>query len=304
MVVHLNGLCPKDNGILVSGAGSLGEDICRACQSRFLGPDITQRVFRDYLQVREELLHELSRTGFRKWVCPNCAQKMTTTWVRGLEIELCSGCGGSFLDAGELHRLGKGLWPEVEVSSAATSGEVASGTPAGARSPEMERGLARLAHAVAHPDGQTGASFDPAIQVGVFCTYCEAQLALDQVNWLVEGRPWCPRCASPFVSMWARLLEPLQHLGTRLMNLFLAYLDFRGASHLRAMRRRLLVEAYDSSRSLDVPPSFSSSHAPTLLQKWGRAPRHVDFVRVAPDDAVELLGPFFELLPRRAYGRD
>ncbi len=34
--------------------------------------------------------------------CPKCGVEMSSIHMRGVEVELCPGCGGLFLDAGEL----------------------------------------------------------------------------------------------------------------------------------------------------------------------------------------------------------
>lgn len=37
--------------------------------------------------------------------CAKCGQTMTTTTLEGVEVEICSDCGGIYLDAGELDRM-------------------------------------------------------------------------------------------------------------------------------------------------------------------------------------------------------
>lgn len=183
---EVSGRCPKDQGILVENAGALGEDICRRCQSRFMNADITFRLFCELLSVREEHLHGLAKEGFQKWPCPACASKMTTTWVRGLEVEICSGCGGSFLDAGELARLGDALVSEVKVEN---------------------------------QDESVGLhGFIEDIQVGVFCVHCDEQIEITNSNWLIEGRPWCAGCAAPYVGFMSRVLAPIRFVGVHLLN--------------------------------------------------------------------------------------
>jgi len=40
--------------------------------------------------------------------CPKCVQTMTTVTLTGVEVEICPGCGGMYLDQGELERLTQG----------------------------------------------------------------------------------------------------------------------------------------------------------------------------------------------------
>lgn len=234
MTENVGGRCPKDQGTLVANAGNLGEDICPQCQSRFLNADITSQLFCDMLAVREEHLHALAKEGFEKWPCPSCARKMTTTWVRGLEVELCAGCGGSFLDAGELERLGDGLFAEVKVAPTEKNDET--------------RG------------------FLDGIQVGVFCVQCDEEIETAKSNWLIEGRPWCAACASPYVSVVARLLAPIRFLGVHLLG-FMGDLSWPGAGKRSSLDHTM--------------------------------PGLVDTLRVSPKNVAELYAPFFELLPRR-----
>lgn len=37
--------------------------------------------------------------------CAKCGQRMETTTLSGVEVELCPDCGGLYLDAGELEKL-------------------------------------------------------------------------------------------------------------------------------------------------------------------------------------------------------
>jgi uncharacterized protein len=37
--------------------------------------------------------------------CPKCGQKMTTTKLSDVEVEICATCGGMYLDAGELGKI-------------------------------------------------------------------------------------------------------------------------------------------------------------------------------------------------------
>ena len=37
--------------------------------------------------------------------CTKCGQEMTTVTLTGVEVELCPGCGGMYLDQGELAKL-------------------------------------------------------------------------------------------------------------------------------------------------------------------------------------------------------
>ncbi|BCW93747.1 MAG: hypothetical protein KatS3mg007_1641 [Thermoanaerobaculum sp.] len=54
-------------------------------------------------QLEEEERRKLKELHFMH--CPKCGQKMEMTHLQGVEVEVCPGCGGIFLDAGELDKV-------------------------------------------------------------------------------------------------------------------------------------------------------------------------------------------------------
>lgn len=62
-------------------------------------------------QLREERRRRREEDERRKlkelhWMhCPKCGVEMATTTMYAVEVEVCPGCGGIFLDAGELDKV-------------------------------------------------------------------------------------------------------------------------------------------------------------------------------------------------------
>lgn len=62
-------------------------------------------------ELRDRRLRELQEEERRKlkelhWLhCPKCGQKMEVSHLEGVEVEVCPGCGGVFLDSGELEKV-------------------------------------------------------------------------------------------------------------------------------------------------------------------------------------------------------
>jgi hypothetical protein len=151
--------CPRDDSSLNDGAGALGEDVCGTCQGRFLDAQATRRLFVDVMGIPEHILFELAREGAHKIKCPACATSMTEGFARGVQVDLCRGCGASWLDGGELTRLARDIIEEVDVASRAQA---------------------------------------PGWRFHVLCVNCDQPLNLSTTNWLINTRPWCPTCAAPY----------------------------------------------------------------------------------------------------------
>ena len=62
-------------------------------------------------KLREEHRQKLEAEERQKlkdlhWMhCPKCGVEMSNTHLQNVEVELCPGCGGLFLDAGELDKV-------------------------------------------------------------------------------------------------------------------------------------------------------------------------------------------------------
>jgi Zn finger protein HypA/HybF involved in hydrogenase expression len=122
---------------------------------------------------------ELAREGPTRIACPSCGSKMTEARARGVSVDLCPGCGGAWLDGGELTRLARDL-DEVQVAP-----QAASVPSAGALELDLSSRVARA-----------------PLKFQVRCVHCEATLDLTKTNWLINTRPWCPECARPYSGLF------------------------------------------------------------------------------------------------------
>jgi Zn-finger nucleic acid-binding protein len=113
--------CPRcQNSELASGFGVLGEDVCAFCAGRFLPPDAVERLIVDELGVSRDVLRELIPmfASKERIACPACATKMSAVVIHDVRIDFCMGCGGCWLDRGELAKLCDGRYDEVTPAAA------------------------------------------------------------------------------------------------------------------------------------------------------------------------------------------
>jgi hypothetical protein len=156
-------------------------------------------------------------------------------------VDLCPGCGGAWLDGGELTRLARDL-DEVQVAPQAAS---APST--------LELDLSsRVARA--------------PLKFQVRCVHCEATLDLTKTNWLINTRPWCPECASPYTG-------PLAALGG----------GWLGAAVGFVFSALLFNRAWGGlGRAADL----GGGH-------WEKTP---DVLKIVPSDAEKYFAPFFTVV--------
>ncbi len=119
--------CPRcpDGPSLAEGFGVLAEDVCATCEGRFLPPLVVERIVVDELGVSQDVLRELTAlfASRERIACPSCESKMSPVHIKKVRVDLCTGCGGAWLDAGELAALTQGrheeLTPQAEAIFAA-----------------------------------------------------------------------------------------------------------------------------------------------------------------------------------------
>ena len=188
---------------MVEGVGVVGEAACGACHARFLDHVIAERVRETYLRIEPALFVELAHSGAPSAPCPRCGTRMRVQQVRGTQVDLCTGCGGMLLDAGELLRLSLGALPEV-AAPAPTGGPIADRP--------------------AQP---------PVTRWGVTCLQCDAQLDLSTAHYLVNDRPWCADCvAAHGLAGWRSVLSLLgSSLGAGIV-FPLSFMGLRGRPRL------------------------------------------------------------------------
>jgi Zn-finger nucleic acid-binding protein len=132
--------CPRcrDHPQLLAGFGALQEDVCPRCGGRYLPPDGVERVVVEENGISRDVLREMVALFLSKEriPCPACSTRMSPVHLRGTRVDLCTGCGGAWLDAGELRKLSEGRHDEVVPSALASS--PAAQPPAPERAPGMD----------------------------------------------------------------------------------------------------------------------------------------------------------------------
>lgn len=127
------GRCPRcgPDHVLLDGYGALHDAVCGGCQGRFLDAEALERVVVEEHGIPKAMLVELAAFfGGRALRCPGCSAAMKPITIRGTQLDLCTGCGGCWCDAGELHRLSQGRHEEVQAPHALVQGAVVDETVA------------------------------------------------------------------------------------------------------------------------------------------------------------------------------
>jgi Zn-finger nucleic acid-binding protein len=122
------GQCPRCVRPLQPPVGTLEEEVCGGCGGRYLPSRGVARLLEDERGLDLGLLRELSEHfGNENLRCPGCAHGCSTIQLKGERVDLCFGCGGLWLDAGELADLGEGRHVEpVALSGAAAEARAAN----------------------------------------------------------------------------------------------------------------------------------------------------------------------------------
>lgn len=91
--------------------GELEEHACPSCRARFLPREGVERLVEQELGITRDMLRELTRyfVGERR-PCPSCRSRMSAVRLKGVMADLCQGCGGLWLDQGELTQLSSGRY--------------------------------------------------------------------------------------------------------------------------------------------------------------------------------------------------
>lgn len=110
--------CPRcgPDAALVPHEGTLHESICPRCLGRFLPSDARETLLGE-LQIDDVTLREMVKTfAGERLVCPGCGFKTSAIRLRGRSAGMCTGCGGMWLDQGDLSKVTGERLREVGVS--------------------------------------------------------------------------------------------------------------------------------------------------------------------------------------------
>jgi hypothetical protein len=96
--------------------GHFLEAICERCLGRYLPLDAREALFAD-LQIDEEMLRDMLESFVGEQLqCPGCGFKTREIQLRGRRAHFCRGCGGCWLDQGDLSRVTQAQVREVGVT--------------------------------------------------------------------------------------------------------------------------------------------------------------------------------------------
>lgn len=100
--------CPRcPSATLAFEAGSaLGDAPCPSCHGTFVPPEGVERLVHRELGIEVSTLRELMGPyAGTQLTCPSCSFALSHVTLRGIGIEVCTGCGSVWLDDGELERI-------------------------------------------------------------------------------------------------------------------------------------------------------------------------------------------------------
>jgi Zn-finger nucleic acid-binding protein len=116
--------CPRcQTPSLTRVGGELDEMRCTTCDGRFISAHGTERLIEGELGLDRDLLRDLE--GFfsgERLTCPSCRSKMSPMRIKGEHVDLCTGCGGFWFDAGELASVSQGRYA-VDVGQGSSDGD-------------------------------------------------------------------------------------------------------------------------------------------------------------------------------------
>ena len=200
--------CPRcPDTVLTARAGAWHEDVCAACNGRFLDGDTTLRLFEEHLRLGRDMLRELTREGPRRLICPGCGQRMTLTMARGIQVDLCGGCGGAWLDEGELQALSRGQVREVAADAVIAGVAGVDADVIGVSADVMAEAVAAFGTTGGLQLARAPATKAVSTRFAVFCTNCDVELDLHETNWLINQYPWCAECAAPYVGFFSGIVD-------------------------------------------------------------------------------------------------
>jgi Zn-finger nucleic acid-binding protein len=201
-----DGACPRCDHTLDAPEGALAERVCSSCEGRFLPPEGTARLVAE-LGLDTEFLRQLvADDGGPPLSCPGCGTTMSALELQGEAVELCLGCGGLWLDAGELEAVSPSLAEEL-ASDAAARKEQAERLASALRNMRRERPAARpRRRTLPRPWGlREGTGFIVGVVMVAFATFLffvgSVQQQKDEIA--CEGAGDEARCRVERRSMWS-----------------------------------------------------------------------------------------------------
>jgi hypothetical protein len=101
------GRCPRCSGSVLGPTRGHAEQDCTSCEGTFVGADGVAHHVLEPLGFGPADLRELLQVAAYKspLCCSGCGAQLSRVQLKGIEVDVCSACGGCWLDAGERARL-------------------------------------------------------------------------------------------------------------------------------------------------------------------------------------------------------
>lgn len=94
--------CARCHDPELTVAGALSSLACPRCGGGFIPEDGTSRLLDELSHTTAELRELAALFGGARLPCPGCKSKMSPLQLRGVTLDVCFGCGGMWVDKGDL----------------------------------------------------------------------------------------------------------------------------------------------------------------------------------------------------------
>lgn len=102
--------CARCHDPELTVAGVLSSVACPRCGGGFISEDGTSRLLDELGHSTAELRELAALFGGTRLPCPGCKSKMSPLQLRGVTLDVCFGCGGLWVDRGDLEAVSSGRY--------------------------------------------------------------------------------------------------------------------------------------------------------------------------------------------------
>lgn len=97
--------CARCHDPELNVVGALSSSACPRCGGGFIPEDGTSRLLEELNHTTAELRELAALFGGTRLPCPSCKTKMSPLQLRGATLDICFGCGGMWVDRGDLEAI-------------------------------------------------------------------------------------------------------------------------------------------------------------------------------------------------------
>lgn len=102
--------CARCHDPELTEAGALSARACARCGGGFIPEDGTSRLLDELSHTTAQLRELAALFGGTRLPCPACKSKMSPLQLRGVTLDVCFGCGGLWVDKGDLEAVSSGRY--------------------------------------------------------------------------------------------------------------------------------------------------------------------------------------------------